>query len=213
MDRTTPVTLTLRASLAAAVHDVARERDDQDAMWGVQNHHPAYWLAIMGKQVGQFGTSVLNREWWEDKDKATLGVMRHEAVQMAAVAVAIIECIDAGEMPEGLVTAKPSDPRLLSKVLGRDDESLHGQEEKVPTKYCYHCDLVIEYDADDAEYHHADEVAYQAWLDTVKDRLRSEHKARWEPLCIHCGRDNANGTHDALQSGGHLNHGYAAGAI
>lgn len=111
-------------SLPPHISDVLAERARQDQQWGVQNHHPAYWLAIMGKQVGQFGTAVLNREWWEDKDKATLGVMRNEAVQMAAVAVAIIECIDKGEMPETLVTAKPSDPRLLSKALNRDDESL-----------------------------------------------------------------------------------------
>lgn len=107
-----------------AVEDVLDERIRQDDTWGVQNHHPAYWLAIIGKQVGQFGTAVLNREWWTDRDKATKR-MREEAVQMTAVGLAIIECIDAGEMPVGLVTAKPADPRQLSKALGLGDEQIN----------------------------------------------------------------------------------------
>lgn len=107
-----------------AVEDVLTERRMQDDIWGVQNHHPAYWLAIMGKQVGQFGSAVLNREWWTDRESATR-VLRDEAVQMAAVALAIIECIDAGDMPIGLTTAKPENPRQLAKALGRGDESLN----------------------------------------------------------------------------------------
>lgn len=107
-----------------AVEDVLDERKFQDEEWGTQNHHPAYWLAILGKQVGQFGTAVLNREWWLDRDGATRK-MREEAVQIAAVAVAIIECIDSGEMPVGLETAKPSDPRQLAKALGRGDEQIN----------------------------------------------------------------------------------------
>src|SRR5690349_8803229 len=107
----------------AVISDVVRERNRQDEQWGDQNHHPAYWLAILGKQVGQFGNEVLNREWWNDVEAATLK-LRNEAVQIAAVAVAIAECIDRGEMPVGLTTAKPSDPRQMAKALGRGDESL-----------------------------------------------------------------------------------------
>lgn len=103
---------------------ILAERTRQDEQWGVQNHHPAYWLAILGKQVGQFGSAILNREWWHDREGATV-ILRNEAVQVAAVALAIIECIDAGEMPVGLTTAKPSDPRQLAKALGRGDESLN----------------------------------------------------------------------------------------
>lgn len=107
----------------AAIGDVLAERERQDQMWGEQAHHPAYWLAIMGKQVGQFGSAVLQREWWEDK-KAAHGIMRHEAVQMAAVGLAIIEAIDRGDMPEELVTAKPSDPRRLANVLDHGHEAM-----------------------------------------------------------------------------------------
>ena len=107
-----------------AVEDTMKEMDRQVEQWGVQNHHPAYWLAILGKQVGQLGSAVLDREWAADTDKGT-AILRHEAVQAAAVALALIECIDRGDMPLGLVTAKPLNPRQLAKALGIGDESVH----------------------------------------------------------------------------------------
>lgn len=193
----------------SAFRPVLEERDRQDEQWGVQNHHPAYWLAILGKQVGQLGAAVLDREWAANVDAGTATV-REEAVQVAAVAIALIECIDRGEMPVGLTTAKPDDKRLLSRVLGRDDESLHGQE--TLQKTCYHCNLLIEFDADDNAYHHADEDAYADWLHAHR-LTTGNHAARWEPPCLICGRDNANGTHDALQMGGHLNHNYTRASM
>lgn len=114
-----------------AVDDVIEERGRQEDQWGDQNHHPAYWLAILGKQVGQFGSTVLDREW-ESPDHTGVSAdmkMRHEAVQVAAVALKIIEVIDKGNMPVGIVTAKPADPRQLAKALGRGDESLPYDQE------------------------------------------------------------------------------------
>src|SRR5687768_8043807 len=86
-----------------AIADITAERRRQDEQWGVQNHHPAYWLAILGKQVGQLGSAILNREWadWTESKRRADQKLRDEAVQIAAVALALIECIDAGEMPVG----------------------------------------------------------------------------------------------------------------
>jgi hypothetical protein len=110
---------------AASVRaDIDDERNRQDAMFGEQNHHPAYWLALLGKQMGQLGAKVVDREWAADRDLADVN-MREEAVQLAAVAVAMIECIDRGAMPATLVTAQPVDPRQRMRALGRDDESIH----------------------------------------------------------------------------------------
>lgn len=114
-----------------AVADVKRERERQDDQWGDQNHHPSYWLAILGKQVGQFGSAVLDREWAMQSDSPVRdGIamdkrMREEAVQLTAVGLAIIEAIDRGEMPVGLVTAVPSDPRQLARALGKGDEIIN----------------------------------------------------------------------------------------
>ena len=106
-----------------AVEDALSERDRQDKMFGQQDHHPAYWLAILGKQVGQLGEAVVNREWAADPKRAR-DEMRAEAVQVVAVGLALIEAINRGELPETLVTAKPKDPRTLARALGRDDETL-----------------------------------------------------------------------------------------
>jgi hypothetical protein len=115
-----------------AVEDVLNERRRQDDQWGEQNHHPAYWLAILGKQVGQFGSAILNREWAAINARGRAqNEMRDEAVQIAAVAFAIIECIDAGNMPIDLATAKPSDPRQLAHALGNGDESLSYDEDNI----------------------------------------------------------------------------------
>lgn len=103
--------------------DVWMEMDRQVAQWGVQNHHPAYWLAILGKQVGQMGSAILDREWAADPAAGTAKV-RSEAVQAAAVAQSLIECIDRGEMPIGLVTAKPADKRQEAIALGIGDEQM-----------------------------------------------------------------------------------------
>lgn len=107
-----------------ALDEIIDERLRQDSTFGVQNHHPAYWLAILGKQVGQLGSAVLGREWFEDKGAAT-AIMRREAVQTAAVAVALIECIDRGDMPDTLDTSKPKDPRQLSRALDQGHESIN----------------------------------------------------------------------------------------
>lgn len=104
-----------------AMHSVLEECDRQDEQWGEQDHHPAYWLAILGKQVGQFGSAVLNREWWTDKDAAT-AALRHEAVQTAAVALQVVECIDRGKMPVGLTTMPQG--RQRAHALGHGDEQM-----------------------------------------------------------------------------------------
>lgn len=112
--------------LHRAVEDSLDECERQVDEFGVQRHHPAYWLAIMGKQVGQFGSAILNREWAAiNAQGRSQSQLRTEAVQMAAVALSIIECIDSGEMPTGLVTSKPSNPRQLARALNRGDESLN----------------------------------------------------------------------------------------
>lgn len=111
--------------------DISDERERQDALFGQQNHHPAYWLALIGKQTGQLGQAVVNREWasLENRDRMTAKV-REEAVQVAAVAVAMIEAIDRGCVPVGLVTAQPSDPRQKAVALGVGHEQMRYDDEE-----------------------------------------------------------------------------------
>jgi hypothetical protein len=101
------------------------ERERQDEQFGKQNHHPAYWLAIVGKQIGQMGAAILDREWAADPAAGTAKV-RAEAVQAAAVLVAFIECIDEGKMPIGLETMPQG--RQRAHALGVGDEALRYDE-------------------------------------------------------------------------------------
>ena len=64
--------------------EVRAERDRQDRMWGVQDHHPIAWIAILGEEKGECDRSVLENDY-ENLEK--------ELVQVAAVAVAAVESI------------------------------------------------------------------------------------------------------------------------
>lgn len=113
-----------------AMSDIAGERDRQERLFGVQKHHPAYWLALLGKQLGQLGEATVKREWaskggpGSPYDVANQKI-RNEAVQLAAVALNMIECIDRGDMPDTLTTSQPSDPRQKAKALGVGDEQIN----------------------------------------------------------------------------------------
>ena len=70
------------------LEDVAFERMRQDERWGEQNHEDFVWGAILGEEVGEVSRAML-----EDRFGAGSN-LRDELVQVAAVAIAWIECID-----------------------------------------------------------------------------------------------------------------------
>lgn len=65
--------------------EIAKERARQDKKWGIQNHAPFKWLAILGEEVGEANKAAL-----EDKPDE----YRNELIQVAAVAMAMVECHD-----------------------------------------------------------------------------------------------------------------------
>jgi hypothetical protein len=114
MQRNDPITAA-NGKQAIALLDIIEERNRQDDTFGEQNH--------------QLGEKVVDREWAaRDRKSHALDVMRWEAVQVAAVALAMVEAIDRGHVPAGEVGV-PQDPRQKARALGRDDESIHGREE------------------------------------------------------------------------------------
>lgn len=84
----------------AVLSEVGRERNRQDDKWGEQNHGAAVWATVLGEEYGEFCEAVLERRVQiaaQGDDAADwLAAMRKEAVQCAAVAVAIVEWIDRG---------------------------------------------------------------------------------------------------------------------
>jgi NTP pyrophosphatase (non-canonical NTP hydrolase) len=79
--------------------DVVLERESQDRKWGVQDHGPSKWGMILQEEVGEVA-----KAWLEDD----IDGYRAELVQVAAVAIATIECFDrhrAGQETEPLLAA------------------------------------------------------------------------------------------------------------
>ncbi len=70
--------------------EVARERTKQDAKWGEQNHNGYTYLAILMEEVGEAAKAALHDQFGGKE----AGGLRTELVQTAAVAVAMIECLD-----------------------------------------------------------------------------------------------------------------------
>ena len=90
----------------SAADEVLAERARQDARWGEQNHDPFVYGAILGEELGEFMQAALKARFESDfqseTDRARFArAMREEAVQCAAVALAIIECLDRGKWTWG----------------------------------------------------------------------------------------------------------------
>ena len=72
---------------------VRQERYRQLSLWGDQDHDSHTWLVILMEEVGEAAKTILadvpDYELTENIDK-----FREELIQVAAVAVAAVECID-----------------------------------------------------------------------------------------------------------------------
>jgi len=75
------------------VSDIQRERERQDAKWGEQNHDPFLWTAILGEEFGEACQAALQPRF----GGKTLDDYRKELIEVAAVAVQAVECLDRGK--------------------------------------------------------------------------------------------------------------------
>lgn len=81
--------------------EVLAERERQEKLWGQQNHAGHEYLMILGEEVGEANKEYLE-EYFPTKAELHEGVQyipdfsnyRKELIQVAAVAVAMIECLD-----------------------------------------------------------------------------------------------------------------------
>lgn len=95
-----------------AVDDVLAERARQDARWGEQNHDPFTYLAILVEEVGEMAQAALHARF----GGPAAVKLREEAIHTAAVALAIVECLDRGKWywtgadtgkPQGVLPVQP----------------------------------------------------------------------------------------------------------
>ncbi len=87
---------------AKVLDEVFREREKQDAKWGQQNHNAPEYLMILGEEVGEANKAALETYFKARKSmppnveavKEDYSEYRKELIQIAAVAVAMIESLD-----------------------------------------------------------------------------------------------------------------------
>lgn len=83
--------------------DVLKEKKRQVELWDVQNHTPFEYLAILGEEVGEANQAAVdsydfyNRKFDREKLRSGKDSFRTEMVQVAAVALSIIECVDRND--------------------------------------------------------------------------------------------------------------------
>lgn len=79
--------------------DISTERDSQDAKWGRQHHSMPVWSAILTEECGEVAQAALEVAFHGEDDR--LAHLREELVQVAAVAVQMIEKIDNSDWKRG----------------------------------------------------------------------------------------------------------------
>ena len=77
---------------------ISQERQHQITKWGIQNHPLIYWRGILMEEVGEAAKDII-------EDNSAEAITK-EMVQVAAVAVACIDCIQRNEMKNGLEMPK-----------------------------------------------------------------------------------------------------------
>ncbi|MCO5215132.1 MAG: hypothetical protein M9953_00955 [Thermomicrobiales bacterium] len=81
--------------------DITAERESQDARWGNQTHSMPVWNAILAEECGEVAQAGLTVTFHGDTAEH-LAHLREELIQVAAVAVHIIEKIDSGDWVRGV---------------------------------------------------------------------------------------------------------------
>lgn len=82
----------------AIYRDIDAERDRQEAKWGSQLHSWPIWAAILGEESGEVAEACLQVHWQYD---GGLEHLREELVQVAAVAVQMLEKLNSGDYVSG----------------------------------------------------------------------------------------------------------------
>jgi hypothetical protein len=77
--------------------EVLIERVRQESMWGQQNHSPLIWLGILAEEFGEAAREA-NDIHFKNTKKYSIAELeqryRTELIQVAAVAVAMVESLD-----------------------------------------------------------------------------------------------------------------------
>lgn len=85
-------------SKLAEIESRLNERLRQIQKFGPQNHSPKEWLMILGEEVGEVNRAALEAHFGSEWDRHKhLQEYRRELIQVAAVAISMIESFDRNE--------------------------------------------------------------------------------------------------------------------
>jgi len=73
---------------------ILAERERQDKKWGEQNHVPPIWLGILGEEFGELCEAVNETGFNYGTELGGYENMKREAIQVAAVAIGFLECLE-----------------------------------------------------------------------------------------------------------------------
>ncbi len=79
------------------LNEIVEERKRQDVKWGEQNHSPIEWCAILGEEVGEVQKAALEEHFGFKGKKGDFKPYRQELIQVASVALAMLESIERNE--------------------------------------------------------------------------------------------------------------------
>lgn len=89
-------------------NEVITECQRQNNKWGEQNHNPIEWFAILSEETGELAKEVVELHFANDYDKAFPHLVnyRKELIQVAAVSLQMLKCLDRNqpEINESILT-------------------------------------------------------------------------------------------------------------
>lgn len=98
-----------------ACKSVLAERARQDSLWGIQNHDPFTFLTLLGEEYGEACQAAAQALY----DGKSIDRIREEVVQVAALALAIVECLDRGQWqwPSKKIQSLEAENKMLQEKL------------------------------------------------------------------------------------------------
>lgn len=76
------------------LNDIKTERERQNIMWGVENHHMEIWVSLLGEEYGELCQAINETIFNTGSDRGGYENIKKEAIQVAAVAVSFLECLE-----------------------------------------------------------------------------------------------------------------------
>jgi len=80
--------------------EITAERQRQNEKWGEQRHPPLLWLSILGEEYGEACAAANEAHFDGYARSGDWSDYRKELIQVAAVAVAALESLDAAPPPK-----------------------------------------------------------------------------------------------------------------